>query len=39
VSDPVCATARSWGFQPELELCGVAPEGGAIVEIAVIRNA
>jgi SAM-dependent methyltransferase len=35
--DPVCATVRAWGFEPELELCAPAPEGGPIIEIAVLR--
>jgi hypothetical protein len=34
--DPVCATVRSWGFEPELELCAPAPEGGPIVEVAAL---
>jgi SAM-dependent methyltransferase len=37
VPDPVCATVRSWGFDPELELYGPAPEGGPIIELAVLR--
>jgi SAM-dependent methyltransferase len=39
VPDPVEAKARSHGFEPELELQGVAPEGGPIVELAVLRAA
>jgi len=35
---PVGAKARSHGFEPELELQAEAPEGGAIVEIAVLRT-
>jgi hypothetical protein len=37
--DPVGAKARSHGVEPELELelQAEAPEGGAIVEIAVLR--
>jgi SAM-dependent methyltransferase len=35
--DPVCATVRAWGFEPALELCAPAPEGGPIVEVAVLR--
>jgi SAM-dependent methyltransferase len=35
--DPVCATVRSWGFEPELELCAPAPEGGPIIELAALR--
>jgi SAM-dependent methyltransferase len=38
VPDPVCATVRSWGFEPELELCAPAPEGGPIIEIAALRD-
>jgi hypothetical protein len=34
--DPVCATVRSWGFEPELEPCAPAPEGGPIVEVAAL---
>ena len=37
VPDPVCATVRAWSFEPELELCAPAPEGGPIVELAVLR--
>jgi SAM-dependent methyltransferase len=38
VADPVCAAARTLGFEPELELAAVAPEGGgAIVELAALR--
>jgi SAM-dependent methyltransferase len=37
VPDPVCATVRSWGLEPELELCAPAPEGGPIIEVAVLR--
>ena len=37
VPDPVGAKARSYGFEPELELKGEAPEGGPIVELAVLR--
>jgi hypothetical protein len=37
--DPVCTTVRGWGFEPELELCAPAPEGGPIVEIAALRAA
>ena len=36
--DPVGAKARSRGFEAELELQAEAPEGGAIVEIAVLRT-
>lgn len=37
-ADPVCAAARSLGFEPELEFCAVAPEGdGAILELATVR--
>jgi trans-aconitate methyltransferase len=37
---PVRRTARSFGFEPELELEAEAPEGGGpIIEIAVLRNA
>jgi hypothetical protein len=37
-ADPVAAKARSYGFQPELELEAEAPEGGgSIVELAVLR--
>ena len=36
--DPVRAIARSYGFEPELELDVEAPEGGgSIVELAVLR--
>ena len=38
IPDPVCATVRSWGFEPELELCAPAPEGGAIIEVAALRG-
>jgi SAM-dependent methyltransferase len=37
VPDPVCATVRAFGFEPELELCAPAPEGGPIVEVAALR--
>ena len=37
-ADPVGATARELGFDPELELAAPAPEGGgAIVEVAALR--
>jgi SAM-dependent methyltransferase len=35
--DPVCATVRTWGFEPELELCAPAPEGGPIIEVTALR--
>jgi SAM-dependent methyltransferase len=38
VPDPVCATVRAWGFEPELELCAPAPEGGPIIEVAALRS-
>jgi hypothetical protein len=34
---PVCALARSFGYEPALELVGLAPEGGPLVEVAVIE--
>ena len=37
VPDPVCATVRSWGLEPELELCAPAPEGRPIIELAALR--
>jgi SAM-dependent methyltransferase len=37
--DPVCAAVRSWGIEPDLELCAPAPEGGPIVEVAALRSA
>jgi SAM-dependent methyltransferase len=37
VPDPVCATVRAWEFDPELELCAPAPEGGPIVEVDALR--
>jgi len=36
--DPVQCTVRELGYVPDLELCGVAPEGGCLVEIAVLRR-
>jgi SAM-dependent methyltransferase len=37
--DPVRATVHSFGLEPEVELEGEAPEGGPIIELAVLRNA
>lgn len=37
VPHPVCATVSSWGFEPELELCAAAPEGGPIIELTALR--
>jgi SAM-dependent methyltransferase len=34
---PVCELVRSFGYEPALELVGIAPEGGPLVEIAVIE--
>jgi hypothetical protein len=36
--DPVQRAVRELGHLPDLELCGVAPEGGCLVEIAVLRR-
>lgn len=36
-ADPVGAILRELGFDPELELTAVAPEGGPIAEIAALR--
>ena len=36
-TDPVRRILREWGYEPELELAGEAPEGGGpIVELAVL---
>jgi SAM-dependent methyltransferase len=38
VPDPVCAKVRAWGFEPELELCAPASEGGPLIEVAALRS-
>jgi SAM-dependent methyltransferase len=35
--DPVCATVREYGYEPELELEAPAPEGGPIMELVALR--